>query len=58
MDGIKNVTNVEFLKKIKKYLGSIKEDGIVLVGCADKSISVFLADEEVSIAEGKLQGGR
>lgn len=58
VDGIKNVTNVEFLKKIKKYLDSIKEDGIVLVGCVDKSISMFLADEEVSIAEGKLQGGR
>lgn len=58
IDSIKNIKNVEYLKKIKNYLDSIKQSGIVLVGCKDKSISVFIGDEEVSIVDGKLQGGR
>lgn len=57
IDGIKNITNVEYLKKIKKYLDIIKQSGIVLLGCTDKSIAVFLGDEEITVVDGKLQGG-
>lgn len=58
IDSIKNITNVEFLKKIKKYLDCIKQSGIILLGCTDKSIAVFLGDEEITVVDGKLQGGR
>ena len=58
IDSIKNIRNVDFLKKIKNYLDCIKENGIVLVGCRDKSISVFIGDEELSVVDGKLRGGR
>ena len=52
------VVDMLILKKIKNYLDCIKENGIVLVGCRDKSISVFIGDEELSVVDGKLRGGR
>ncbi len=58
IDSIKNITNVEFLKKVKKYLDCIKESSIILLGCTDESIAVFLSDEELTVVDGKFQGGR
>ena len=58
VDNIKSISNLDFLKDIKGYIDSIKENGIVLLGCADNTVSVFLSDEEVAVVDGSIQGGR
>lgn len=57
VDNIKTISNLDFLKDIKGYIDSIKENGIVLLGCSDNTVSVFLSDEEVTVVDGCLQGG-
>ena len=58
VDNIKSINNLDFLKDIKGYIDRIKENGIVLLGCSDNTVAVFLSDEEVTVVDGSIQGGR
>lgn len=57
INGIGNISNVDFLKDIKVYIDRLKENSIVLFCADDHAVSVFLCDEQLSIENGYIQGG-
>ena len=57
VNGIKNVSRLDFLRDMKNYIDKIKENSIVIMSLNDGTIAMCLCDELLTIEDGYIQGG-
>ncbi len=57
IDNLRSISNVDFLKDIKRYIDRLKESSIILLESTNNAVTVFLCDEELTINNGCIQGG-
>lgn len=57
INGIKNISNVNFLKDIKKFFDILRKTSIIIIGSESRGMSMYLCDECLTIEDGYIRGG-